>query len=110
MKMFVIFKSTTLDKLVKANEYSSQHTENRSTAHHHPKHLDLTNTSGKGVGYKVNTQNPAAFLCNNEDHAEKEIRKRVPSTMRGGAAGGRGEVASGGAGGGQGAGGRGGEV
>lgn len=40
--------------------------------YHHPKHLDLTN---RGEGYKVNTENPVAFLCNNHDHAEKEIRK-----------------------------------
>ena len=40
--------------------------------------LDLINELGKTAGYKVNTQKSNAFLYNNNETVEKEIRKKIP--------------------------------
>ena len=40
--------------------------------------LDLINEFGKTAGYKVNTQKSKAFLYNNNETAETEIRKKNP--------------------------------
>ena len=40
--------------------------------------LDLINEFGKTAGYKVNTQKSKAFLYNNNETAETEIRKKIP--------------------------------
>ena len=40
--------------------------------------LDLINEFGKTAGYKVNTQNPKAFLYTSNETAETEIRKKIP--------------------------------
>ena len=37
---------------------------------------DLINEFGKTAGYKVNTQKSKAFLYNNNETAETEIRKK----------------------------------
>ena len=39
--------------------------------------LDLINEFGKIAGYKVNTQKSNAFLYNNNETAETEIRKKI---------------------------------
>ena len=40
--------------------------------------LDLINEFGKTAGYKVNTQKSKAFLCTNNETAEREIREKIP--------------------------------
>ena len=40
--------------------------------------LDLTNESGKTVGYKVNIQKSEVFLYTNNEISETEIRKKNP--------------------------------
>ena len=40
--------------------------------------LDLINEFGKTAGYKVNTQKSKAFLDNNNETAETEIREKIP--------------------------------
>ena len=40
--------------------------------------LDLINEFGKTVGYKVSTQKSKAFLYNNNETVETEIRKKIP--------------------------------
>ena len=40
--------------------------------------LDLINEFGKTAGNKVNTQKSNAFLYNNNEPAETEIRKKIP--------------------------------
>ena len=40
--------------------------------------LDLINEFGKTPGYKLNTQKSNAFLCTNNETAEREIRKKIP--------------------------------
>jgi hypothetical protein len=42
----------------------------------HQKLLDVINTFGKIVGYKVNIKNPVAFLYTNNEQTGKEIRKK----------------------------------
>jgi hypothetical protein len=43
--------------------------------------LDLTNTFNKVPGHIINTEIAAAFKYTNDEHAEKEIRKLIPSTI-----------------------------
>ena len=43
--------------------------------------LDLINEFGKKAGYKVNTQKSKAFLYTNNETAETEIRKKIPSDI-----------------------------
>ena len=40
--------------------------------------LDLINEFGTTAGYKVNTQKSKAFLCTNNETAEREIREKIP--------------------------------
>ena len=40
--------------------------------------LDLISEFGKTAGYKVNTEKSKAFLYNNNEKSEKEIRKNIP--------------------------------
>ena len=40
--------------------------------------LDLISEFGKIAGYRVNTQKSKAFLYNNNETAETEIRKKIP--------------------------------
>ena len=40
--------------------------------------LDLINEFGKTAGYKVNTQKSKAFLYNNNETAQTEIREKIP--------------------------------
>ena len=40
--------------------------------------LNIISESGKMAGYKVNTQKSKAFLCNNNEIPETEIRKKIP--------------------------------
>ena len=40
--------------------------------------LDLISEFGKTAGYKVNIQKSKAFLYNNNEISEKEIRKKIP--------------------------------
>ena len=42
--------------------------------------LELTNESGKVAGYKLNTQKSLAFLYNNNERSEREIKETVPFT------------------------------
>lgn len=42
--------------------------------------LQVINILDKVRGYKINTQNPVAFLSTNDQHTEKEIRQTIPFT------------------------------
>jgi hypothetical protein len=51
-----------------------------------PKHstnrlLDPIYTFSKVAGYKIHIQEPTAFLCTNNELAEKEVRKAIPFTI-----------------------------
>ena len=46
-----------------------------------PKLLDVISEFSKVAGYKINTQKSVAFLDNNDDLAEREIRKTIPFTI-----------------------------
>ena len=43
--------------------------------------LQLIHDFGKITGYKINTQKLMAFLCTNNERAEKEIREAIPFTI-----------------------------
>jgi hypothetical protein len=43
--------------------------------------LDLANIFSKVAGYKINTQNPVAFLCTNNEESEKKIWKTISFTI-----------------------------
>ena len=43
--------------------------------------LELNNELGKVAGYKVNTQNSLAFLYNNNERSDREIKKTIPFTI-----------------------------
>ena len=43
--------------------------------------LNLINEFGKTAGYKVNTQKSKAFLYTNNETAETEIKKKIPSDI-----------------------------
>ena len=43
--------------------------------------LELINAFGKVAGYKINTQKSLAFLFNNDDKSETEIKKTLPFTI-----------------------------
>ena len=42
--------------------------------------LELINEHSKVAGYKINTQNPLAFLYTNNEKTEREIKKTIPFT------------------------------
>jgi hypothetical protein len=44
-------------------------------------HLDITNGFSKVAGYKINLQNPGAFLYINNEQTEKEYKKTIPFTI-----------------------------
>ena len=46
-----------------------------------PKLLELISEFSKVAGYKINTQKYVAFLHTNNELAEREIRKTIPSTI-----------------------------
>ena len=51
-----------------------------------PKHatrklLELINEFGKVEGNKINTQKPLAFLHNNNEISEREIKETIPMTI-----------------------------
>ena len=41
--------------------------------------LELIDESGKVAGYKINTQKSLAFLYNNNERSEREIKETIPS-------------------------------
>ena len=43
--------------------------------------LELINEYSKVAGYKINTQKSLAFLYNNNEKVEKEIKETIPFTM-----------------------------
>ena len=43
--------------------------------------IELIHKFGKVTGYKINTQKLMAFLCTNNERAEKEIREAIPFTI-----------------------------
>ena len=43
--------------------------------------LELINEFGKVVGYKINVQKSLAFLYNNDEKSENEIKKTLPFTI-----------------------------
>ena len=43
--------------------------------------LELITEFDKVAGYKVNTQNPLAFLYTNNEKSEKEIKESIPFTI-----------------------------
>jgi hypothetical protein len=43
--------------------------------------LEMINSFGKVAGYKINIQKPVAFLHNNNEQTEKEIREIIPFTI-----------------------------
>ena len=47
--------------------------------------LELINEFGRVAGYKINAQKSLAFLCNNDEKSESEIKKTLPLGFPGGA-------------------------
>ena len=43
--------------------------------------LELMNEFGKVAGYKINAQNPLAFLYTNNEQSEREIKETLPFTI-----------------------------
>ena len=43
--------------------------------------LELINEFGKVAGYKINAQKSLAFLCNNDEKYEREIKETLPFTI-----------------------------
>ena len=43
--------------------------------------LELINEYSKVVGYKINTQKSLAFLYNNNEKTEREIKEAIPFTI-----------------------------
>ena len=43
--------------------------------------LDLINEYSKVARYKINTQKSLAFLCNNNEKREREIKETIPFTI-----------------------------
>ena len=43
--------------------------------------LELSNEYSKVVGYKINTQKSLAFLYNNNEKTEREIKETIPFTI-----------------------------
>jgi hypothetical protein len=43
--------------------------------------LEIINSFGKVIGYKINIQKSVASLCNNNVQTEKEIREIIPFTI-----------------------------
>ena len=43
--------------------------------------LELVSEFRKVAGYKINTQKPLAFLHNNNEKSEREIKESIPFTI-----------------------------
>ena len=43
--------------------------------------LELINESGKVAGYKINAQESLAFLYNNDEKSERQIKETLPFTI-----------------------------
>ena len=43
--------------------------------------LELINEYGKVAGYKINAQQPLAFLYTNDEKTEREIKENIPFTI-----------------------------